>query len=92
MLSKHCNTPSRIDQAWFYDHFSPTVTLPISLCFVVGLVVRTGPGLRAKNAFEQAVLEKLPGYTFLAQTQHSCHEGPNRAGTGGRLQLNCSLQ
>src|SRR5512144_1556362 len=37
----------------------------IAICFVVGLVVRTGPGLRAKNAFEQAVLEKLPGYTFL---------------------------
>jgi hypothetical protein len=29
------------------------------------LIVRTGPGLRAKNAFERSVLEKLPGYTFL---------------------------
>ena len=37
----------------------------IAICFVVGLVVRTGPGLRAKNAVERAVLEKLPGYTFL---------------------------
>jgi hypothetical protein len=37
----------------------------IAICFVVGLVVRTGPGLRAKNAFERAVLEKLAGYTFL---------------------------
>jgi hypothetical protein len=27
--------------------------------------VRTGPGLRAKNAFEAAVLSKLPGYTLL---------------------------
>jgi hypothetical protein len=34
--------------------------------------VRTGPGLRAKNAFEEAVLEKLPGYTLLR-------------GLGGRL-------
>jgi uncharacterized membrane protein len=41
------------------------ILLLVALCFVVGLVVRTGPGLRAKNAFEQAVLEKLPGYTFL---------------------------
>jgi uncharacterized membrane protein len=41
-----------------------TIVLLIVLCFVVGLVVRTRPGLRAKNAFEQAVLEKLPGYTF----------------------------
>jgi len=35
------------------------------VCFVAGLIVRTGPGLRAKNAFEQAVLEKLPGYALL---------------------------
>jgi uncharacterized membrane protein len=41
------------------------IILLIALCFAVGLVVRTGPGLRAKNAFEQAVLERLPGYTFL---------------------------
>jgi uncharacterized membrane protein len=41
------------------------ILLLVVVCFVVGLVVRTGPGLRAKNAFEQAVLEKLPGYTFL---------------------------
>jgi uncharacterized membrane protein len=41
-----------------------TIILLIGACFIVGLVVRTGPGLRAKNAFEQAVLEKLPGYTF----------------------------
>jgi uncharacterized membrane protein len=36
-----------------------------AFCFLVGLVVRTGPGLRVKNAFERAVLQKLPGYTFL---------------------------
>jgi uncharacterized membrane protein len=41
-----------------------TIILLIAVCFVVGLVVRTRPGLRAKDAFEQAVLEKLPGYTF----------------------------
>jgi len=37
----------------------------IAACFVAGLVVRTGPGLRAKNAFEQAVLEKVPGYSLI---------------------------
>jgi uncharacterized membrane protein len=37
----------------------------IIVCFVAGLIVRTGPGLRAKNAFEGAVLERLPGYTLL---------------------------
>ncbi|MFO1153697.1 MAG: hypothetical protein U1E42_08555 [Rhodospirillales bacterium] len=41
------------------------ILLLVVVCFVVGLVVRTGPGLRAKTAFEEAVLEKLPGYTFV---------------------------
>ena len=40
------------------------IILLIAICFVLGLVVRTRSGLRAKNAFEHAVLEKLPGYTF----------------------------
>lgn len=37
----------------------------VAICFVVGLIVRTGPGLHAKNAIERAVLGRLPGYTFL---------------------------
>ena len=37
----------------------------VAICFITGLIVRTGPGLRAKNAFEGAVLSKLPGYTLL---------------------------
>jgi len=37
----------------------------IAICFVTGIIVRTGPGLRAKNALEGAVLERLPGYTLL---------------------------
>ena len=37
----------------------------VAICFITGLIVRTGPGLRAKNAFEEAVLSKLPGYTLL---------------------------
>jgi uncharacterized membrane protein len=41
------------------------ILLLLVFCFVVGLVVRTGPGLRVKDAFERAVLQKLPGYTFL---------------------------
>jgi hypothetical protein len=36
-----------------------------AVCFIAGLIVRTGPGLRAKNAVEEAPLEKLPGYTLL---------------------------
>jgi uncharacterized membrane protein len=37
----------------------------VGICFLAGLVVRTGPGLRAKNAFEAAVLEKIPGYSLV---------------------------
>ena len=41
------------------------IALLVTVCFIIGLIVRTGPGLRAKNAFERSVLEKLSGYTFL---------------------------
>ena len=37
----------------------------VAICFVAGGIVRTGPGLRAKNAVERALLERLPGYTLL---------------------------
>jgi uncharacterized membrane protein len=36
-----------------------------AVCFIAGLIVRTSPGLRAKKAFEQAVLDRLPGYALL---------------------------
>ena len=41
------------------------IVVLVAICFITGLIVRTGPGLRAKNAFEGAVLSKLPGYTLL---------------------------
>jgi uncharacterized membrane protein len=41
------------------------VLVLLAVCFAAGLIVRTGPGLRAKNAFEGEVLEKLPGYALL---------------------------
>jgi uncharacterized membrane protein len=36
-----------------------------AVCLIAGLIVRTGLGLRAKNAVEAMLLEKLPGYTLL---------------------------
>ena len=36
----------------------------IVVCFLAGLVVRTGPGLRAKNAVERTLLERIPGYAL----------------------------
>lgn len=41
------------------------ILLLAAACFVAGLIARTGPGLRAKNAFERGVLERLPGYKLL---------------------------
>lgn len=37
----------------------------VGVCFVAGLVVRTGLGLRAKNALERTLLEKIPGYSLV---------------------------
>jgi uncharacterized membrane protein len=42
-----------------------SILLLAAVCFVAGLIVRTGPGLRAKKKFDEAVLEKLPGYELL---------------------------
>jgi hypothetical protein len=33
--------------------------------FVAGIVVRTGPGTRAKNVLERSVLERIPGYALV---------------------------
>jgi uncharacterized membrane protein len=41
------------------------VLIVLAACFVAGIVVRTGPGLRAKNRFERSVLEKIPGYALV---------------------------
>ena len=41
------------------------ILIVLVVCLVAGLVVRTGVGLRAKNAFERSVLEKIPGYAMV---------------------------
>jgi len=41
------------------------IVIVLAVCLVVGLLVRTNVGLRAKNAFEHSVLEKIPGYTMV---------------------------
>ncbi len=41
------------------------IVIVLAVCLVAGLVVRTGPGLRAKNALERSVLEKIPGYALV---------------------------
>lgn len=41
------------------------VLLVLTVCFVAGIVVRTGAGRRAKNALERSVLEKIPGYELV---------------------------
>lgn len=48
-------------------HFRRVVAILIvvAVCFVAGIVVRTRLGLRAKNALDRYLLERIPGYTML---------------------------
>jgi uncharacterized membrane protein len=41
------------------------ILIVFAVCFVAGLLARTGPGRRAKNALERSVLEKIPGYALV---------------------------
>jgi uncharacterized membrane protein len=41
------------------------ILIVLAVCFIAGLVVRTGPGLRAKNVLERSVLERIPGYALV---------------------------
>jgi uncharacterized membrane protein len=41
------------------------VLIVVAVCFVAGLLVRTGPGLRAKTALDHYLLDRIPGYTLL---------------------------
>ena len=41
------------------------IVIVLAVCLLAGFVVRTGPGLRAKNALERSVLRKIPGYALV---------------------------
>ncbi len=41
------------------------ILLLVAACFVAGIAVRTGPGLRAKNVIERSLLERIPGYALI---------------------------
>ena len=41
------------------------IVVLVGICFISGIAVRTGPGLRAKNMVERSVLEKIPGYALI---------------------------
>ncbi len=41
------------------------ILIVVAACFVAGLVIRTGPGLRAKSVLDRYLLERIPGYTLL---------------------------
>jgi uncharacterized membrane protein len=41
------------------------IVIVLAVCLMAGLIVRTTAGLRAKNAFERSVLEKIPGYALV---------------------------
>src|SRR4030095_7906348 len=41
------------------------ILIVLVVCLVAGIVVRTGPGLRAKNVLERSLLERIPGYALV---------------------------
>jgi uncharacterized membrane protein len=41
------------------------VAILILACFVAGLLLRTGAGLRTKNVIERNLLERIPGYALI---------------------------
>jgi uncharacterized membrane protein len=41
------------------------IVLVVLVCFVLGLIARTGLGRRAIEAFERRVLERMPGFAML---------------------------
>ena len=49
-----------------------------AVCFVAGLIARTGPGLRAKNAFEQAVSRKASRLCAAAGPRRTLHRSGRR--------------
>jgi uncharacterized membrane protein len=49
------------------EHFRRilAIVLVVLVCFILGLIARTGVGRRAIEAFERRVLERLPGFALL---------------------------
>jgi uncharacterized membrane protein len=41
------------------------ILVVLAVCLVAGIIVRTGPGRRAKNVLEHSVLERIPGYALV---------------------------
>jgi hypothetical protein len=48
-----------------------------AVCFIAGLIVRMDPGLRAKNAFEEAVLERVLATRCYVALQDASPGGPS---------------
>jgi len=55
---------AQIPAAVHFRHFIALVVI-IIVCFIAGLIVRTGPGLWAKNALERNILGRIPGYDLI---------------------------
>ena len=52
------------------------ILLLVAICFATGLIVRTGPGLRAKNAFEEAILSNFLAMGCCVASQAVSPGGP----------------
>jgi uncharacterized membrane protein len=54
--------------------------LLITVCFVIGALIRTAVGRQVKQAIEHKVLERLPGYTTLRNVAEQIGELESRHG------------
>jgi len=68
------------------------IVIALVVCLVAGLVVRTGLGLRAKNALERSVLERIPGYGLVrGLTERMSGEGNDGAFQPALVELEDAL-
>ena len=52
------------------------VLVLVAICFITGLIIRTGPGLRAKNAFEEAILSSFLAMRYCVASPDVSPDGP----------------
>jgi hypothetical protein len=50
---------------WFVHEKVAALGLLLAICFVVGLLIRTGPGRRFGDWLSQHILDRIPGFSLM---------------------------
>jgi uncharacterized membrane protein len=56
---------ARLLPQWFVHEKVAALVLLLVICFVVGLLIRTGPGLRFGDWLSQHILDRIPGFSLM---------------------------